>query len=123
MRHAGIDRLKLQPGWGQHEVAKALVPDMSDWVPMWAKRAGNSLSILLKQLQYTEPLELLTCFACLLGDSAIDRHSTDELHSASHAITKERARVKAHSACHVEGIPAVSVQRVMSTRGIHAPIG
>jgi hypothetical protein len=123
MRHAGIDRLKLQQDWGQHEVAKALVPDMSDWAPMWTKRAGNSLNILLKQLQYTEPLELLTCFACLLGDSAIDKHSTDELRSASHAITKERARVKAHSSGHVEGNPAVIVQTVMSTRGLHAPIG
>ena len=28
MRHAGIDRLKLQQDWGQREVAKALVPDM-----------------------------------------------------------------------------------------------
>ena len=88
MRHAGIDRLKLQQDWGQHEVAMALVPDMSDWVPMWTKRAGNSLNISLKQLQYTKPLELLTCFACLLGDSAIDKHSTDALRNASHAITK-----------------------------------
>ena len=84
--------------------------------------AGNSLEILLKPLQYTEPLELLTCFARLLGDSAIDNHSTDELRSASHAITKERARVKAHASCHVEGNPAVIVQTV-STRGLHAPIG
>ena len=55
MRHAGIDRLKLQQDWGQHEVAKALVPDMSDWVPMWTERGGNSLNILLKQLHYAEP--------------------------------------------------------------------
>jgi hypothetical protein len=123
MRHAGIDRLKLQQDWGQHEVAKALVPDMNNWVSMWIKRAGNSLKRLLKQLHYTEPLELLTCFACLLGDSAIDKHSTYELRSASHAITKERARVKAHSSGHVEGNPAVIVQTVMSTCGLHAPIG
>jgi hypothetical protein len=45
MRHAGIDRLKLQQDWGQHEVAKALVPDMNNWVSMWIKRAGNSLNI------------------------------------------------------------------------------
>jgi hypothetical protein len=64
-------------GLGQREVAKALVPDMSDWVPMWTKRAGNSLKRLWKHLQYTEPMELLTCFACLLGDSAIDNTSTD----------------------------------------------
>ena len=102
---------------------KALAPDMSDWVPLWMKSAANSLTALLKQLQYTEPLELLTCFACLLGDSASDNYSTDELRSASHAITKERARVKAHSSCHVEGNPAVIVQTVMSTRGLHAPIG
>ena len=30
MRDAGIDRLKLQQDWGQHEVAKALVPDMNN---------------------------------------------------------------------------------------------
>ena len=60
MRHAGIYRLKLQQNWGQHEVAKALVPDMNNWVSMWIKRAGNSLKRLLKQLHYTEPLELLT---------------------------------------------------------------
>ena len=30
MRHAGIDRLKLHQDWGQHEVAKALVPDMNN---------------------------------------------------------------------------------------------
>ena len=72
---------------------------------------------------HTEPLELWTCFACLLGDSAIDKHSTDELRSASHAITQEQARVKARSSCHVEGNPAVIVQTVMSTRGLHTPIG
>ena len=123
MRHAGIARLKLQQDWGQHEVAKALVPDMSDSVPMWTKRAGNSLKTLLKQLHYTEPLELLTCLACLLGDSAVDNHSTYELRRASHAITKERARVKAHSFGHVEGNPAAIVQTVMSTCVLHAPIG
>ena len=123
MCHAGIDRLKLQQDWGQHKVAKALVPDISDWVPLWTKRAGNSFNILSKQLQYTEPLELLTCFACLLGDSAIEKHSTYGLRSASHAITKERARVKAHSSGHVEGNPAVIAQTVMSTRGLHAPSG
>ncbi len=73
---------------GQHEVAKALVPDMGYWVPLWTESVGKSLKTLLKQLQYTEPLELITCFACLLGDSAIDEHSTYELRSASHAITK-----------------------------------
>ena len=60
MRHAGIDRLKLQQDWGQEEVAKAMVPDMSEWVPLWMKSAGNSLKTLLKQLQYTEPLVCLT---------------------------------------------------------------
>ena len=81
------------------------------------------MNILLKQLQHTEPLELLTCFACLLGDSAIDNHSTDELRSTSRAVTKERAKVKAQSACHAKGDPALIVQTVISIRGLHAPIG
>ena len=123
MRHAGIDRLKLQQDWGQEEVAKAMVPDMSQWVPLWMKSAGNSLKTLLKQLQYTEPLEFLTCFACVLGDSAIDKHSTDELRSASHAITKERARVKAKSSGDFERYPAVIVQSAMSICRRHAPSG
>ena len=88
MRNAGIGRLKLPQDWGHCEVAKALVPDMSDCVPLWTKSAGNSLKTILKQWQHTEPLDNLTCFACLLGDSAIDKHITDEFRSASHAITK-----------------------------------
>ena len=63
VRHAGIDSFEATAdffGGGQHEVAKALVPDMSDWVPLWTKRAGGSLNTLLKQLQYTGPLELFT---------------------------------------------------------------
>jgi len=123
MRHAGIGRLKLKQDWGQPEDTKALVPDMSDWVPMWTKRAVNSWKILLKRFQYTEPLDLLTCFACLLGDSAIDKHSTDGIRSVRHAITKERARVKARSSCHVEGVQEVIVHTVMATRGLNAPIG
>ena len=105
--------MRLQRHGARHERLGADVDEES----------RNSLTILLKQLQYTEPLELLTCFACLLGDSAIDNHSTDELRSASHAITKEQARVKARSSRHAEGNPAVIVQTVMSTRGLHAPIG
>ena len=89
MRHAGMNRLKLQQDWGQEEVAKAMVPDMSQWVPLWMKSAGNALKTLLKQLQYAEPFEFLTCFACVLGDSAIDKHSTDELRSAYHRRTSQ----------------------------------
>jgi hypothetical protein len=47
---------------------------------------------------------------------------TYDLRSASHAITKERARVKANSSGHVEGNPTVIVQTVMSTCGLHAPL-
>jgi hypothetical protein len=80
------------------------------------KSAGNSLKTLMKQLQYTEPLECM-------GDSAIDKWSTDELRTASHAITSERARMKAKSSGHVEGNPAVIVQKAMSTCCLNAPIG
>ena len=46
IRHAGIDRLKLQQDWGREEVAKAMVPDMSERVPLWMKSAGNPLQTL-----------------------------------------------------------------------------
>ena len=33
---------------GQHEVEKALVPDMSDWVPLWTKMGRELLEYIIE---------------------------------------------------------------------------
>jgi len=57
----------------------------------------------------------------MLGDPAIDNSRTYEVRSANHDITKERAKVNAHSSCHVKGNPTIIVQTVMSTQGSTPP--
>ena len=42
---------------------------------------------LIKKLEYQEPLEMLSCFACILGDSALDKFSLECL-----AISKVESR-------------------------------
>ena len=70
MRHACIDKLKLQQDLGQHDVVKALVPDMSDWVPMWTKRAGNSFEVFIESVAVHRAIgvvDLLCVLARRLG--------------------------------------------------------
>ena len=76
MRHHGIPKLKITTDWSHKEVAAALVPDQSEWLTLWmTSLADDSLKVLIQKLNYREPLEMLSCFACILGDSAFDQFS------------------------------------------------
>ena len=67
MRHHGIMQLQITAEWGLTEVAEALVPDQCRWLHVWmATLAGDSLNKWVKMLAYSEPLEMLSCFACNL---------------------------------------------------------
>ena len=93
MRHQGIERLCVTADWTKDQVATAMVPDMSEWVTSWMVSGAvgaNSLKTLLSNLAYREPLELLACFCCMLGDTAMEQYSTDALASARDAINKQR---------------------------------
>ena len=115
MRHKGIQRLKVCKDWSRQQVTKAMVPDRSAWLDSWMKNmAGDSLKTLLRKLDFQEPLEMLSCFACILGDSAIDQHPTDALLAKRPEIIKERNRVKRDGSRNEEGNPAVIVQAIMS---------
>ena len=112
MRHKGIHRLTVCTDWTRQQIAKAMVPDRSAWLDTWMKTvAGDSLKTLLRKLEFQEPIELLSCFACVLEDSAIDQHSAETLLATRSGIIKERNRVKRDGH---DGNPAIIVQTVLS---------
>lgn len=92
MRVRGIRQLSVVRDWGEAELMEACRPDMSGWIPIWMKSvAGNSLKKLIRFLSYKEPLELLGCFACLLGDSTIQSIDQEQLKRFARKV-KERRR-------------------------------
>ena len=119
MRHQGLERLRVTADWDNDQVAAAMVPDMNDWLSAWmtSKVIGaGSLKPLLSKFDYREPLELLSCFCCILGDAAIDQYSTDALDSARDAITKQRQQMTEASAFEDEGHPALIIQKAMASQ-------
>ena len=114
MRHAGIDRLSVVEDWSASQVSLAMLPDRSEWVQCWLRIAGDSLKTLLKKLSYREPLEMLSCCACILGDSSIDKFPTEALEAARTDIVLERERAKAKSAWSDEDHPGNIIEQVMA---------
>ena len=119
MRHQGIERLRVTDDWDKDQIAASMVPDMNEWLSAWmtSKEVGaRSLKPLLSKLVYREPLELLSCFCCILGDGLIDQYSIDALDSARDAINKERKQMREASAFKDEGHPALILQKAMASQ-------
>ena len=118
MRHKGIERLRVTTDWDKDEVAAAVVPDMNEWLSTWmASKDIRSLKVLLSRLAFREPLELLSCFCCILGDNDIERYTTDELESSRYAIGKQRQEMIATSATQDEANPAIIIRRAIDGDG------
>ena len=112
MRHHGIKRLAVKADWGHDALAEALQPDQSKWMATWMSSfAGDSLRKLLRILAFVEPLEMLSCYACLLGDNAITDIDMEKLKDEVSAIALRRRemRVQACWECN----PALVVLDVM----------
>ena len=72
MRVLGIQKLIPKRDWGIDALNEACQPYMNKWIVIWMKGlAANSTKKLLRRLAYQEPLEMLGCFGCLLGDTII----------------------------------------------------
>ena len=80
------------------------------------KGRTNIIEVIVVQigLNYREPLELLSCFCCILGDNVIDQCSTEDLYSARDAISKQRQQMREASASEDEGHPALIVQKAFA---------
>ena len=112
MRHQGIKRLEVKRDWCQDELTEALQPDRSKWISLWmSSLAGGSLKKLLRKLDFVEPLEMLSCYACLLGDNAIESIDADKLNHCVSAIARRR-RQMGEEACW-ECNPALVMKDVM----------
>ena len=118
MRHQGIEKLRVTANWNKDEVASAMVPDMNEWLSTWmSSKYITSLKVLLSRLAYREPLEMLSCFCCIMGDNDIDRYSTDALESAWGAFGKQRRVMRRASAFKDDAHPAFIIRKVMDDRG------
>ena len=114
MRHQGIQQLRVVTDWDKHQVVEAMVPDMSAWLSAWmASKDFPTLKALLSKLVYREPLEMLSCFCCVLGDNDIDQHSTEVLESARDAICKQRRHMREASRTKDEANPAIIIQKAL----------
>ena len=78
MRAAGISRLKVTNDWNTEQVVEALLPDQSGWLPHWMRSKGWTLKQLSAHLKDV-PVEMLSCMACILGDTALDRFDMSTL--------------------------------------------
>ena len=115
MRHRGIEQLRVTADWDKDQVVAAMVPDMCDWLSSWMSSPGaGSLKSLLSKLSYREPLEMLSCFCCILGDNEVEAHSTDALASAGDAIGEQRRIMRATSARQDEGHPALIIREALA---------
>lgn len=109
MRNAGIKRLSVDVDWDSDQVVQAMLPDQSDWLQMWMTKTNNSLKQLLKALDFKEPLEMLSCFACVLGDISLHDASIDQ--TTCNQIREARKTML--SSWGFEGNPALIVQGVI----------
>ena len=115
MRHQGIEQLRVVTDWDKDQVIAAMVPDMSEWLQSWmSSKDMPSLKTLLSKLAYREPLEMLSCFCCILGDNDIDGYSTDALESARDVISNQRRLMKEASTFKDEAHPAITIQKAMA---------
>ena len=118
MRHQGIQQLRVVTDWDKDQVVEAMVPDMSEWLRAWmSSKDFPTLKTLLSRLAYREPLEMLSCFCCILGDNDIDQHSTEVLESARDAICKHRQLLREASRSKDEAHPAIIIQKALQARG------
>ena len=114
MRHKGIKELRVTIDWSHEEVAEAMLPDQSEWLGLWVRKvAEDSLKGLIKKLEYREPLEMLSCFACILGDSALDKFSLECLSKGAAAISIKRKQVQKSNPMRQEGNPAWIVMQAL----------
>ena len=94
MRARGIKELMVKRDWCVDELMEACQPDMNGWLQVWMNGlACNSTKKLLLCLSYKEPLEMLGCFSCLLGDSLIQDIPLEILKARQDDIGQARRRM------------------------------
>ena len=113
MRHHGIMSVRVVQDWDTKELQEAIKPDQNEWLHVWMSSvAGDSLQKLLRRLNFTESLERLSVFACVMSDSAIMAYPIEEIRQRSDQIKKVRHQM--WQQFRREANPALVLQSVMA---------
>lgn len=112
MRHHGVEELKVAKDWNAKELQTATRPDQNKWLSLWMSQlAGNSLKKLLRRLRFTESIEMLSIFACVLNDTTIMSYTLEQL--TKHQDEIRMARQQMHEQYGKEASPVLVVKSVM----------
>lgn len=113
MRNSKVKGLTLDIDWGVDEVVAAMLPDQSEWIPLWMQKCTrDSLRQLLRKLNYCEPLEMLSCLACVLNDSSLTSVPIEKLERNSALIMKcRRAVIQEYG---FEGHPTLIIKQALA---------
>ena len=112
MRHHGVKNLSIVEDWTWTQLQEAIQPDQNKWLTMWMTRLANdSLKQLLKRLRFTESLEMLSIYACVLNDSTLMSLDFEEMKERK--VELRRARRQQHNSGGYERCPASLVTSIM----------
>ncbi len=89
-------------------------PDQNEWLSLWMSHlAGDSLRKLLQRLRFTESLEMLSVYACIMNDSAVAAYPLEQI--KKHADEIGKARRQMHKRHGREASPVLVLKSVMDT--------
>ena len=113
MRHHGIMSLKVAQDWNTKELQEAIKPDQNEWLPLWMSNlAEDSLHKLLRRIRFTEPLEMLSIYACVMSDTTIMAYSSKQIQQRAGQIRQVRRMMMKQFGR--EASPAVVMQAAMA---------
>ena len=112
MRHHGVKMLKIVADWTSEQLQQAIRPDQNEWLRVWMSGlAEDSLKKLLKKLRFTESLEMLSIYACVLNDSAIMGYPIEQMREFAYKISRARRQMRRQQG--QEANPVLVLQSVM----------
>ena len=86
MRAAGISSLKTSTTM-KASALHTMFPDQHDWARKLARRTGQQTVVkLMATLRFDGPVELFTCWLCVIGDPSIQQLSAVEIEHMTPAI-------------------------------------
>ena len=114
MRHAGVNKLKIVEDWNAEQLQVAIRPDQNEWLSTWMHAlAGDSLKALLRRMQFTESLEMLSIYSCILNDSSIMTYPLKQMKKRVGDITTARQQMRKPDG--QEANPALVLRAVMDS--------
>ena len=103
---------KIVADWTSEQLQQAVKPGQNEWLPMWMSGfAEDSLKKLLKKLRFTESLEMLSIYACVLNDSAIMGYPVEQMRECADKISRARREMRRPQG--QEANPVLVLQSVM----------